>query len=120
MDHRVVELTKQNNVKTMILDADTKITNICLNHELASRVEGSQSSLKLMSNGHAGTVCTLTPGKVSLRAPRSFSDESPPTFRQVEQALTDILLPTGAKILLELVGPRYALRFFLSLPSVDQ
>jgi hypothetical protein len=120
MDHRVVELTKQNNVKTMILDADTKITNICLNHELASRVEGRQSSLKLMSNGHAGTVCTLTPGKVSPRAPRSFSDESPPTFRQVEQALTDILLPKGAKVLLELVGPRYVLRFFLSLPSVDR
>jgi hypothetical protein len=68
----------------MTLDADTKITNICLNHELASRVEGSQSSLKLMSNGHAGTICTLTPGKVSLRAPRCSPDEPsphPPTGR---------------------------------------
>ena len=65
-DHRVVELTKVDNAKTMTLDADTKITNICLNHEGGRRDESSRSSIKLTSNGHTGTICTLTPGKVNL------------------------------------------------------
>jgi len=120
VDHRIVELTEKDSTKTMTLDTDTKITNICLNHDLASRVTGSQSSIRLMSNGHAGTICTLTPGKVSPRALRSFFDMSPhPIFRQVEQVLTDILLLKGAKVLLELVGPRYAPHLPSSAPPIN-
>jgi len=64
--------SKQDNVKTMTLDAHTKITNICLNHDPASRTEGSQSSIRLMSGGHVGTIWTLTPKKVAPRTPGSF------------------------------------------------
>ena len=71
-DHRIVELTREDNSKTVTLDADTKITNICLDHEAKRRDESSRSSIKLTSNGHTGTICTLSPGKVSLWVSLSF------------------------------------------------
>ena len=78
LGRRVVELTNKAKTKTLMLDADTKITNIALNHEFSSTDGDPRSSIKLASNGHAGTICTLTPGKVSLSKPHTLSDAYSP------------------------------------------
>lgn len=71
--HRVVELIPADNVKTITLDEDTKITNVCLSHDTSSRSKDFMpSSIKLRSNGHVGTICTLTPTKVCLLVLQSF------------------------------------------------
>lgn len=70
---RVVELIPKDNVKTIFLDEDTKITNVCLNHDNDFRSKGlTPSSIKLRSNGYVGTICTLTPAKVRPPVPRLF------------------------------------------------
>ena len=67
---RVVELIPKDNVKTIFLDEDTKITNVCLNHNNDFRSKGlTPSSIKLRSNGYVGTICTLTPAKVRPPVP---------------------------------------------------
>ena len=57
----------------IFLDEDTKITNVCLNHNNDFRSKGlTLSSIKLKSNGYVGMICTLTPTKVRPPVPQLF------------------------------------------------
>ena len=105
---RVVELIPKDNVKTIFLDEDTKITNVCLNHNDAFRSRDlAPSSIKLRSNGYVSTICTLTPTKVCPPSPTIVPMGPHRILFQTEQALVDILLPKGAEISIELISEGY-------------